>query len=194
MYGVICLGWVHGKHIPWNNSTIVYPSGAVSYLLTRHCPWDMFTLAGVSKTTKGILLVMEIWKVKKSLSYFQPNLLSPIKHRRGMNKGQVPNTCLQTTSRESLNYTRWAHKPLESYEPYLLHYLESKASMFPFWNGMKFYWCSPLIPSGSWRDLEVPCGVFVFVFEISLKLLAKKLCTSFNASVIDLKERLKWPT
>lgn len=60
-----------------NNSTIVYWSGAVSYPLTRHDPRDMFTLAAAAKITKGILLVMEIWKTERVFLIFNPTYLVP---------------------------------------------------------------------------------------------------------------------
>lgn len=62
-----------------NKPTIVYWSGAVSYLLTRRWPQNMFTLAVVSKITKGILLVMEIWKSEKKSSLFSTQSISPPK-------------------------------------------------------------------------------------------------------------------
>lgn len=56
-----------------NNSSIVYWSGAAFCLVTRHWPQDMFTLAAVSKITKSILLVMEIWTTEKVFLIFNPS-------------------------------------------------------------------------------------------------------------------------
>lgn len=74
---VLWFAWVRSMEntCQENNSSIVYWSGAVYYLVTRHWPQDMFTLAAVSKITKSTLWVMEIWTTEKVFLIFNPSYL-----------------------------------------------------------------------------------------------------------------------